>query len=145
MRFALIPIAAVLLAHPLHTTHTDLVESDAGVTVHIRTFTDDLRSAVGKRERAVDDSALAHYLRETVTLSDSSGRSLPLSFVGQELQGEITILRLRAPATHLASARFSQLMHMELFSDQVNVVQVSYSGRKVSLLFVPGDTPKRLP
>lgn len=145
MRFALVPFALLLL-HPLHTTHTDLTESDGKVTVQVRAFTDDLRSAVTKREGSVSDSALAHYLRGTITLSDSAGRAVPLVYSGEEIQGDITILHLGAVSlSSLANTRVSQLMHMELFTDQVNVVQASYGGRKVSFLFVPGDSPKRLP
>jgi hypothetical protein len=116
------------------------------VTVQVRAFSDDLRSAVLKKEGAADDSAVARYLRGTITLTDSAGRVIPLGYTGKEAQGDITILRLRAGSLdHLGNIRVSQLMHMELFGDQVNVVQASYGGRRVSLLFVPGDNPKRLP
>lgn len=145
MRFAFAGLALLLL-HPLHTTHTDLTESDGMVNVQVRAFTDDLQSAVTKREGTAGDSALAHYLRGTITLADSAGRAVPLVYTSKEIQGDITILRLRTSVpTHLANTRVSQLMHMELFGDQVNVVQAAYGGRRVSLLFVPGDGPKRLP
>jgi hypothetical protein len=137
---------ALLLAHPLHTTHTDLIESDGQVIVQVRAFTDDLRSAVEKKEGAVNDSTLTRYLQGSITLADSAGRATSLVFLGKEIQGDITITRLRAVSlSHLAGARVSQRMHMELFSDQVNVVQASYAGRRYSLLFVPGDNPKPLP
>lgn len=145
MRFSCL-VLALLSVHPLHTTHTDLIEADGQVTVQVRAFTDDLHAAVEKQEGGFTDSTLTHYLRGKVVLSDSSGRPSQLSFLGKELQGDITITRLRAVALrHLANVRVSQLMHTELFSDQVNVVQAAYSGRRVSLLFVPGDPPKRLP
>lgn len=144
MRLA--PFLALLLAHPLHTTHTDLIESDGQVVVQVRAFTDDLKAAVQKKEGAVTDSALTHYFQSTISLADSAGHVTALAFINKEVQGDITITRLRAVSlAHLDGARVSQLMHMELFSDQVNVVQASYSGRRYSLLFVPGDTPKRLP
>jgi hypothetical protein len=142
-----LPLAAALLAaHPLHTTHTDLVESGREVTVQVRAFSDDLHLAVRKREGAVDDSATARYVRGTVSLVDSAGHPVPLTWVGQEAMGDVTLLRFRAaPQGGLSGARVCQAMHMELFEDQVNVLQASYGGRRVSLLFVPGDTPKRLP
>lgn len=142
-----LPFMALLLsAHPLHTTHTDLVESGGQVTVQVRAFSDDLHSAIQKQEHAVDDSALARYVRLAVNLTDVRGRPVPLTWLGQESLGDVTLIRLRgAPAGGLAGARVSQTMHMEVFSDQVNVVQANYGGRRVSLLFVPGDPPKRLP
>lgn len=139
--------ATLLLAtHPLHTTHTDLVESGHEVTVQLRAFSDDLHSAVGKRFGRLDDSTTAHYVRGTVSLVDSLGRAIPLGWLGSESRGDVTIIRFRAVGlTTLAGVRVSQVMHMELFDDQVNVVQASYDGRRVSLLFVPGDAAKRLP
>jgi hypothetical protein len=132
--------------HPLHTTHTDLVEDHGQVVVQVRAFPDDLHSAVQKREGAADDSATARYLREKIELLDASSHSVPLTWLGREMVGEVVLLRLRAiPQGGLQGTRVRQMMHMELFDDQVNVVQASYGGRKVSLLFVPGDAPKRLP
>jgi len=143
----ILPLAVLLLApHPLHTTHTDLVESGGAVTVQVRAFSDDLHSAVSKRAGASDDSATARYVRGTVTLSDSLGHASPLAWLGKDAQGDVTIVRFRASGLRsLAGVKVRQSMHMELFSDQVNVVQASYGGRRVSLLFVPGDDPKRLP
>jgi hypothetical protein len=142
-----LPVLTLLLsAHPLHTTHTDLVESGGAVTVEVRAFPDDLHSAVMRQAGAVDDSATARYVRHAVNLTDGRGRPVPLTWLGRESLGEVTLLRLRAtPAGGLSGTRVSQTMHMEIFSDQVNVVQASYDGRRVSLLFVPGDAPKRLP
>jgi uncharacterized protein DUF6702 len=139
-------VALTLLAHPLHTTHTDLVEADGLVTVQVRAFTDDLTTAVRQRLGATDDSALARYVRGTVTLFDPDGRTVILAWAGKEVQGDITLLHFRAAGlTRLAGARIRQAMHMELFSDQVNVVQAKYGGQAQSLLFTPSDGPKRLP
>lgn len=137
---------ALLAAHPLHTTHTDVVEESGVVTLRVRAFTDDLTAAVRTRLGAVDDSAMARYLRGTVTLLDPAGRAVPLAWLGREVQGDITLLRVRATGlTTLHGARVRQAMHMELFSDQVNVVQARMGGERVSLLFTPGDAAKPLP
>lgn len=143
---SLLLIGVLLTAHPLHTTHTDLAEVGGEVTVLVRAFTDDLTTAVRQRLGAIDDSALVRYVRATVTLLDPAGHGVPLAWAGRQVQGDVTLLRLRATGlTTLAGARVRQSMHMELFSDQVNVVQARYAGHQQSLLFVPGDLPKRLP
>jgi hypothetical protein len=36
-------------------------------------------------------------------------------------------------------------LQFAVYDDQVNVVQIDHAGRRASLLFVPGDGPKRLP
>lgn|SRR5512147_355207 len=136
----------LLAAHPLHTTHTDLVEAGGQVTVQVRAFTDDLTNAVRQRLGAVDDSAFTRYVRGTVSLLDPDGHAVILAWTGKEVEGDITILRFRAAGlTRLSGARVRQTMHMERFSDQVNVVQARYPGHQQSLLFTPGDDPKRLP
>lgn len=142
-----VPLAVALLAgHPLHTTHTDLIESEGEVTLLVRAFSDDLRAAVSRQEGGVTDSSLARYVQRTVVLTDGGGRPLPLTWVGEETRGDVTLLRLRAARPGgLSGIRVIQRMHMELFDDQVNVLQASYADRRVSLLFVPGDPPKRLP
>jgi hypothetical protein len=132
--------------HPLHTTHTDLSETPGGrVTITVRSFTDDLHAAVRQRGRTVDDSAVARYLRSTIELLDPAGRSIPLTWDAARSEGDITLLTLHTTIPGgLRGTSVRQLMQMELYDDQVNVVQTRYAGQSVSLLFLPGDGPRRL-
>ncbi|MFN8651474.1 MAG: DUF6702 family protein [Gemmatimonadales bacterium] len=142
----LLSLLALAAAHPLHTTHTDVVEEHGVVTIQVRAFTDDLTHAVRTRLGAVDDSAMVRYLRGTVTLLDPAGHAVSLTWVGREVQGDITLLRVRATGlTALHGARIRQAMHMELFTDQVNVVVAGTGSQRTTFLFVPGDDPKPLP
>lgn len=140
-------LGMVLLGHPLHTTHTELAEQPGGgVTIEIRAFSDDLQAAVERGEGAMTDSAVARYVRRTVRLTSAGGRRAELSWAGAEPDGDVTRLRFRAVVPGgLAGARLSQEMQTALFADQVNVVQARYRGRRVSLLFLPGDPAKPLP
>jgi hypothetical protein len=133
--------------HPLHTTHTDLAETpDGRVTIVVRSFTDDLRAAVGGRSSIVDDSSLARYVRRTVEVLDRSGRRVPLIWDAAHTKGDITLVTLHATMPGgLRGASLRQVMQMELYDDQVNVVQSKYGGQSVSLLFMPGDGPRKLP
>ncbi len=137
----------VLGAHPLHTTHTDLEDDGRGrVTITVRSFTDDLRTALGKSVRASDDSALARYVRDHVQLLDRAGRARPLSVDAVRTDGDVTLIFLHADlAGGLRGASLRQAMQMELYEDQVNVVQSRYANQSVSLLFLPGDGPRKLP
>lgn len=145
----LLALAALALppAHPLHTTHTELVERGGTVAVTVRTFTDDLTSAVQQdRPDAVpDDSALARYVRARLVLSDPEDRPLPLRWLGRRTQGDLTLLELTCPARRLAGVRVTNRLHFERFLDQVNVVQARYGGRTATLLFTPGTGAKALP
>lgn len=144
MRAALLALA--LAAHPLHSTHTELLEEPGGrVSITIRAFTEDLRAAVRRQQGAVDDSSLARYVRRQLDLREAGGRGLSLAWAGSRVEGEVTYLRLTAVAPRgLAGATLRQEMLMELFTDQVNVVQVRRAGGTASLLFLPGDRPKTL-
>lgn len=144
---AALTLQATWPVHPLHTTRTELEERNRGeITIEVRAFSDDLRAAVEARERVVTDSALARYVRAVLELRGGDGRAATLRWSGTGLDGDVTLIRLdaRLPGG-LAGAQIRQTMHTEMFSDQVNVVQARYGGRRVSLLFVDGDGPRRLP
>lgn len=138
-------LLALLLLHPLHTTHTTVVvERDGRFTLEIRAFTDDLHAAATRHGGGATDSTLARYVRDRVRLIDG-GRVLPLTWDGMAPDGDVTRLRLHGQFTgRWATLQFSQLMQTDLFTDQVNVVQVRQADRRQSLLFVPGDSPRPL-
>ena len=93
----------------------------------------------------MDDSSLARYVRRQLDLREAGGRGLSLAWAATRVEGEVTYLRLTAVAPRgLAGATLRQEMLMELFTDQVNVVQVRRAGGTASLLFLPGDRPKTL-
>ena len=137
--------AGALALHPLHTTLTQLTYNAAGGTVEVavRAFADDFRRAVGSN---VSDSAAYAYLGQTLTLTDRGGRALPLSPCGLRRTQDLLWLCLatRVPGG-LAGARVHARMLLDLYEDQINIVQASYDGRKVSLLFTRGDKSKPLP
>lgn len=141
----MLTLIAVLLLHPLHTTHTTIaVERDGRFTIEIRAFTDDLHSAASRHGGAVTDSVIAGYVRSTVRLIDA-GAVVPLTWEGSSPDGDVTRLRLRGQYRgSWAGLRLTQLMQTALFSDQVNVVQVRLPDRRMSLLFTPGDAPRPL-
>ncbi len=134
-------------AHPLHTTHTEIVERGGGqIAVTIRAFTDDLHLAVTRAAGVVTDSTLAAYVRRSLVIGPGGGPPAPLSWEGASVDGDATLLRLRATVPGGLRGRWlRQAMHGELFQDQVNVVQVRYDGRRQSFLFTPGDGPRPLP
>lgn len=141
----MILLLAALALHPLHTTHTTITLGPGGrCAVEIRAFTDDLHAALRRRQAgAITDSMVAQYVRTTVTLTDRSGRLGTLGWIGQTPDGDVTRLRLSCtlPAA-IDAISVRQAMQVELYTDQVNVVQVNTPDRRVSLLFTPGDQAK---
>jgi len=151
-------------AHPMHTTVTEVVQEDARghVSIQVRVYLDDLRSAVprpagtaGTSPAGADtaaaifaaaDSTMARYLRATFAIADRTGRPVRLAWAGAERTGDVILLRLRGEVPGgLAGARVTSLVLCERFEDQVNVVRAEYAGRTTTLLFTRGETAKVLP
>jgi len=147
MHTLLLAVALTVGVHPLHTTHTDLAEEAGGrVRITIRSFSDDLRTAVRAQPGESADSACARYVRAHLTISPARGAPVPLVWDQLRTEGGITFLVLHATLPGgLHGALVRQEMQTELYGDQVNVLQSTYAGRQASLLFLPGDGPKPLP
>ena len=148
------PRAAI--AHPLHTSLAEVTYDPAARAVHVllRVFVDDFSSAVlHARPAAPDapivlppDSAMFRYVSGRFSLADRAGRPVPLRWCGARRAGEQLFVCLRAPATTApgAGARVRNALLTELFTDQINVVRASVSGRRQTLLFTRGDGVKAL-
>jgi len=148
LRLALLPLVLAGL-HPLHTTYTELVAEPGGptVTITVRAFSDDLNHAVHDEAstRVPDDSLLSRYVRAHLIIRSPGGGVLPLRWMGRRETGDLTWLTLEASVSPgLSGARLLNTMHLELFRDQVNIVQVRIAGRSESLLFTGGDGEKAI-
>ena len=137
-------------AHPLHTSLAELAYNPSARTVQVslRVFVDDFSSAVLRGKPAAPDApvvvpadaAMFRYVTERFTLFDRAGRVVPLSWCGARRVGEQLFLCLRAPAAASpAGGRIRNTLLSELFTDQVNIVQASYGGRRRTLLFTSAD------
>jgi hypothetical protein len=142
---ALAALLGALALHPLHTTLTQLAyrDSDHMVEATVRVFADDFRAAL---RADVSDSAAVAYLRSTFTLADHAGRPLAIAWCGLRRTGDLLWLCLQAPAAQgLSGLRVRVALLFERYSDQINIVQASYAGRRAALLFTSGDAAKALP
>ena len=148
----LVPAVRAGVAHPLHTTLTQLSydASTQVLNVSVRVFTDDFSAAVMPRERSATvvvppDSAMMRYVSGRFTVVGARG-PVPLRWCGMRHDGEVLFLCLRATAQPSpAGARMRNALLSEVFSDQVNIVQASYGGARRTLLFTPRDEMKALP
>ena len=132
-------------AHPMHTTLTQLSYRDADRTIQVsvRVFADDFRAAI---RRDVTDTAAFDYLRSALSLADRTGRPLVLTSCGLRRTGDVLWLCVSAPAPEgLSGLRVHVRLLLELYADQINIVQASYGGRRASMLFSRGDAPRKLP
>jgi len=146
---ALITVAAApLIAHPIHTSLAELVYDQAAkeIRISLRVYVDDLTTASARYGRAAPvDSAMIAYARAYFGVADRNGKLLSLAPCGERLVGDLMWLCFRAPALSGPSGfSVAHKVLFDLYSDQINLVQASYNGRKVSLLFTKGDGFKKL-
>ena len=145
---ALLALVLGALTHPMHTSVAELrYDPRTGrATVAIRVYPDDLAGAVPGAERALADSALVRYIRERFAIADRQGKPVRLEWLGVERVTGALRVRLQATMPEgLTGARVAHLLLHERFGDQVNILRASDGVRTTTLLFVPGDGPKRLP
>jgi len=85
------------------------------------------------------------YARGHFGVVDRSGKAVALAACGERLVGDLMWLCFRAPArTGVSGFSVAHKVLFDLYSDQINLVQANYGGRKVSLLFTRGDGFKKL-
>ena len=146
---ALIAVAAApFAAHPIHTSLAELVYDPSAkeIRISLRVYVDDLTKASARYSRAAPaDSAMIAYARAYFGVVDRNGKVVSLASCGEQLVGDLMWLCFRAPARSGPSG-FSVVHKVlfDLYSDQINLVQASYNGRKLSLLFTKGDGFKKL-
>jgi hypothetical protein len=134
--------------HPMHTAVTEITCDrpcpQAGIS--IRVFADDFGGVVsGTPGSPAADSAMSRYIRAHLTMADGSGRPLELRWSSARRDGDVILLRLRAPAAAACpGARVRSAILTDRFPDQINIVRASCGSRPVTLLFTPGDGAKAL-
>ena len=147
---ALVTTSRVAMAHPLHSTITELTEDRARGVVRamVRVFADDFGTAVSRSSRgkvaptsgAAWDAAVLSYATSAFGIQDAQGHALAIRSCGMRRTGDLLWLCLEATTTQpLAALRVRNAVLCDLFDDQVNVVQGTAGGERRSLLFVRGD------
>lgn len=149
-------LAPAAFAHRYHTSVTRMEHKpdERLVEITVQTFADDIEAALGKRAGVnsvqLDSSSktnalLLQYLRSTLVLRNGD-REIELEWIGMELKGHSVWFYLQAKAPDgLTNTTLSNRLLFDLFSDQINIVNVFQNGKKSSLTFKRGDTPKPIP
>jgi len=157
-RLASLPIALVVIAatarsldaHPLHTSLAEIVYDPAAkeIRISIRVFIDDLTkasTAYARSRKTSPQTMFVDYARSAFIVADRGGHPIALASCGSKPVGDLMWLCLRAPApAGLAGMQVTHRVLFDLYADQINIVQASYSGKRISLLFTRGDGLKRL-
>ncbi|UOQ78167.1 hypothetical protein MUN84_06090 [Hymenobacter sp. 5516J-16] len=157
-------VAGLLLVGQLvawaHAYHASIMElrfnpEKQRLEMALKIFIDDLEKglSVGKPTpirtdqlaRIQLDPLLTDLLRRSVQLSPRPGAVLPLTLVGLQKEKDSYWLYFTAPLP--ASATGVTLRHkllLNLFPDQMNIVNLEAKGQKQSLLFRDGEEQQQL-
>lgn len=135
-------------AHPLHTSLATITQSGGeNFTVSLRVFSDDFLRHTGASVEIGDgnqpDPRLVSYLMRTLVFIDRNHRGLPLRWCGSKKVGDQLVICLSgkmAGGLRGSTIRYSILS--DLFSDEVNLLQIQIDSRKQSLLFTPAETTR---
>jgi hypothetical protein len=143
-------------AHDYHTSITEVKFNphSQSLEVAVKVFTDDLENALTKRAKSkvqyqassVKVNALiAAYLKSSLVFELTKGKALNHRFVGSEEEGDAVWLYLEIPidSNTLDHIYISNTVLTELFSDQMNIVNVTYNGKISSVLQQPNDPSKK--
>lgn len=145
-------------AHPLHTSLAELAydQKTGAVQLSLRVFVDDFtKAAVAFQQKqnsvrpastAPAQSPLVGYAVASFALTDAHGRRVAFTSCGGKRVGDLMWLCFRGtvPGGGAGLRVVSQVM-FDTFRDQINIVQASSAGRKVNMLFTPGEGAKPLP
>ncbi|MDQ6716814.1 MAG: hypothetical protein M3Z17_00545 [Gemmatimonadota bacterium] len=144
----------IVAAHPLHTTFVELgsAPSNSTITATVKVFADDFirRVTRGRTVKPGDEALLqklsADYLAQTLLFRIPSGQVLQLRFCGWKRSADLIFICMSGVSkTGLAGLTIRDVILADVFTDQVNVLQAQYAGRRHSLLFVGGAGVKQLP
>jgi hypothetical protein len=142
LAIAMLAPAGKVLAHPLHTSLTQISfdASRRNVSVSIRAFTDDLSMAA-----QASGLSPADYAARAFRLTNSRGVAIRLSPCGEKRVGDLVWLCFKGSVgSHPDDLRVSSTMLFEKYKDQINVVTVIGAKGARNFLFTPGDSPKQL-
>jgi hypothetical protein len=148
-----------LLIQPAHEFHTSLAQiqynkSSQSFEVSLRVFTDDLEAALAKEnnnqkvsiaEAKLADPLIEKYVNKHLLILNKQNQKLPMTFVGKEIEVDVTWIYVEIAASgELNGLRIQNSILTELFSDQVNIVNLNYLRNTSTFLFKNGQTVQTL-
>ena len=134
-------------AHPLHTTLAD-IQLDRGtgsVRVMVRVFADDVDGGIARVEgaAAVTDARRVAYVSGRLGIADQHGRSVSLQACGLTRRANLLWICLTG-RVRSATLMVSNALLVDVYADQVNLVQATDGHVKRTVLFTRGDHAKSI-
>ncbi|MBJ6110049.1 hypothetical protein JAO73_13585 [Hymenobacter sp. BT523] len=153
----LLPLAGAAPAlHAYHSTITELRYNAAKqqLELSVKVFTDDFEKAISKGQPTpvnLTDAgprplALATaYLQRTLQVRTTAGAALQLQVLGMQAENDGYWLFCKVPLPGpQPGVQLRQAMMLEVFGDEMNIVNVEANGKKQSALFRAGHEQETL-
>jgi len=132
--------------HDFHASVTQMVYNpkERAFELSIRVFTDDLEKALSETagtkvqltNNKKDDALLEKYVRAHVVYMTPQRQPKPFTYVGHEVEADANWIYLEMPyAEPFKGGVMKQNILMDLFNDQVNMVNLQYQGQKKTFVF----------
>lgn len=112
--------------------------------ISVRVFTDDFEKALSEdsnskvhlTETDKNDPLVEKYIRSHFAYINPQKQTKSFSYVGHEIEADANWLYLEMPYTEpFRGGLMKQNLLMELFDDQVNMVNINYQGQKKTFVF----------
>jgi hypothetical protein len=159
--FLLLPVALLLsLAAWAHAYHASIMElrynsQKQQMEVALKLFSDDFEKALSvgqssaisldKSPKEQVNSLVLQLLRRSVQIGTKPGEALPLTLVGIQHEHDshwvYFTLKLARPVQSLT---LTNKVFLDVFPDQMNIVNLEANGQKQSLLFRGGQEQQQL-
>ncbi|MEZ4904266.1 MAG: DUF6702 family protein [Spirosomataceae bacterium] len=140
----------IFMQFRLHDFHTSITRMDYNAKektfeLSIRVFTDDLEKALAKDNGGQqfvvvnndkNDAVVEKYIRKHFALLTAQKQKQPYSYIGKEQEADATWIYVEIPAQGpVAGFSLQNTIMLDLFDDQVNLVNFNYQGQKKSYIF----------
>ncbi len=138
--------ARSLARHDFHTSLTQMQfnPKEKAFEISVRLFTDDLEKALSRESgqkiqispKPDTDPLIEKYLRKHFSLIDTRKQRRTFTYVGHEAEGDANWVYLEMPVDGaLKTAEMQQDILMDLFDDQVNLVNLQVNGERKTYVF----------
>ena len=157
-------VATCLHAHSIHssTAEAEYNAKTKKLEVSLTVFVSDLEVALvrqSEREMRIDktpaaefDAQIQVYLAKTFVVTDAAGKVAKMEWVGREMDeasaksgdpAVVLFFEMEVPEG-MVGTTVRNAVFLDLFKDQVNLMQVKSGGRKTEMRFGGGEMVKAL-
>lgn len=144
-------------AHDFHTSITDARYNPKTkqYELAIRVFADDLEEALSRQAKSVVrldrsprvNGLIAAYVQAHVSIAATKGAPAKQKFLGLQEEADAVWLYVEIPASQAPAGQVwvENTLLTELFTDQMNILNLEVAGKKKSVLTKTGDTVQAVP